>query len=90
MRLIDADDAYKVLTDYYRHNTATQHMALREALDSVPTHEPIHGMWVEMRNTRKDTRHVCCSHCNKEAYYFPFCPYCGAEMDMEKATFIEE
>ena len=36
-RLIDADEAYKVLTDYYRHRTETQHEALKEAIERVPT-----------------------------------------------------
>lgn len=36
-RLIDADKAYKVLTDYYHHRTETQHEALKEALSKVPT-----------------------------------------------------
>ena len=36
-RLIDADDAYKVLTDYYHQRTEIQHKALKEALSRVPT-----------------------------------------------------
>lgn len=30
-------DAFDVLTDYYHHTTQVQHMALKEALDRVPT-----------------------------------------------------
>ena len=37
MRLIDADEAYKVLTDYYHHRTEIQHEALKEAIGKVPT-----------------------------------------------------
>lgn len=37
MRLIDADEAYKVLTDYYHHKTEIQHEALKEAIERVPT-----------------------------------------------------
>lgn len=37
MRLINADEVYKVLTDYYHHRTETQHEALKEALSKVPT-----------------------------------------------------
>ena len=37
MRLIDADKAYKVLTDYYHHKTEIQHKALKEAIERVPT-----------------------------------------------------
>lgn len=36
MRLIDADEAFRVLSDYYHHRTDEQHDALREALDRVP------------------------------------------------------
>ena len=37
MRLIDADEAYKVLPDYYHHKTEIQHDALKEAIGRVPT-----------------------------------------------------
>ena len=40
MRLIDADEAYKIITEYYHHRTDMQHTALKEALDKVPTIEP--------------------------------------------------
>lgn len=36
MRLIDAEEAYKVLTDYYHHRTEIQHKALKEAIERVP------------------------------------------------------
>lgn len=36
MRLIDADKAYEILTDFYHHKTEAQHEALREALGKVP------------------------------------------------------
>ena len=36
MRLVDADEAYKVLTDYYHHKTEIQHKALKEAIERVP------------------------------------------------------
>lgn len=37
MRPIDADEVYKVLTDYYHHRTEIQHKALKEAIERVPT-----------------------------------------------------
>ena len=37
MRLIDADEAYIVLTDYYHHGTEVQHKALKEAIGRVPS-----------------------------------------------------
>lgn len=40
-RLIDADEAYKVLTDTYHHRTEFQHEALKEALSKVPTVDAI-------------------------------------------------
>lgn len=36
MRLIDADEAFRVLSDYYHHRTETQADALRESLELVP------------------------------------------------------
>ena len=41
MRLIDADEAYKVFTDYYHQRTEIQHEALKEALSKVPTVDAI-------------------------------------------------
>ena len=37
MRLIDADETYKVLTDYYHQRTEIQHEALKKALSKVLT-----------------------------------------------------
>lgn len=36
MKLINADEAFRVLSDYYHHRTETQADALREALGLVP------------------------------------------------------
>lgn len=36
MKLIDADEAFRVLSEYYHHRTQTQADALREALELVP------------------------------------------------------
>ena len=36
MKLINADEAFRVLSDYYHHGTETQADALREALELVP------------------------------------------------------
>lgn len=43
MRLIDADKAYNILTDYYHHKTDIQHQSLIEALNRVPTIYPPMG-----------------------------------------------
>lgn len=36
MKLIDADEAFRILSAYYHHKTETQADALRDALDRVP------------------------------------------------------
>lgn len=36
-RLVNADEVYKVLTNYYHHKTEIQHKALKEAIERVPT-----------------------------------------------------
>ena len=93
MRLVDADEVYKVLTDYYHHKTETQHEALKEALSKVPTvdAEPVrHGQWVH--NKWSNMRHdYSCSLCgcriegvdpfSLSATTYNYCPECGAVMD---------
>lgn len=36
VHLVDIDEVYRGLTEYYHHSTETQHTALREALSRVP------------------------------------------------------
>ena len=47
--LIDRQTAYKVLTEFYHHKHLSQHIALKEALDNVPSAEPQRkkGKWTE-------------------------------------------
>ena len=45
-RLIDAQDTFNVLSDYYHHNSSTQHLALQEALNKVPTVDAIPVEWI--------------------------------------------
>ena len=49
-RLIDAQDTFNVLSDYYHHNSSTQHLALQEALNKVPTVDavPLDGSFLKM------------------------------------------
>ena len=59
MRLIDADEAYKILTDYYHHKTEIQHKALKEAFSRVPTVDAVEV--VRCRDCKwwdKDDNHV--------------------------------
>lgn len=93
-RLIDADTAYKVLTDYYHHDTDVQHIALTLALNKVPTveAEPVrHGHWILYENQNQDDVNngnylYVCSNCNHSDLHakttdVPYCWYCGAKMD---------
>lgn len=81
MKLIDADRAYEVLTDYYHHKTYIQHQALIEALEKVPTIEakPVrHGQWIDTGSGQE------CSVCGEIQYGYDnfryYCPFCGAKM----------
>ena len=92
MRLIDAEEAYKVLTDYYHHKTEIQHDALKEAIERVPTVDPVkHGHWVEQEHCdwvySKEYR---CSECGKYRLMtnpfgreWNYCLNCGAHMEAE-------
>lgn len=46
-RLVDENDVYSVLTEYYHHKTATQHVALIDALSTVKTADAIPVPWIE-------------------------------------------
>lgn len=47
MRLVDTNDVYNVLTEYYHHKTATQHMVLADALSVAKTVDAIPVDWIE-------------------------------------------
>ena len=88
MRLIDADEAYKVLTDYYHHRTEIQHEALKEALLKVPTVDPfIHSSW--KREEDEFGYYWACSHCGNFSYNGKsrYCPHCGAQMEKTEEHF---
>lgn len=80
-RLIDTDDAYKTLTEFYHHTAEVQHKALREALDRVPGKEN-KGRWID---------DIYCSECGwihevepgfiGSVNDFNYCPNRGAEME---------
>lgn len=79
MRLVDVDNVYEVLTDYYHQRTEMQHRALKEALGRVPTVDPVkHGKWVELRPLKNI---FVCSLCGQWGdYHWNYCPNCGAKM----------
>ena len=67
-RLIDTQDAFNVLTDYYHHHTSAQHLALQEALNKVPTVDAEPVRHAENIGTDYD-----------EVYQF-VCSECGIEL----------
>lgn len=97
IRLINAQDAFNVLSDYYHHSTHVQHLALQEALNKVPTvdAEPVrHGKWVPkyIRICGQDwVSGMKCSECGEDAlnaegdeFLTDYCPNCGARMDEDE------
>ena len=92
-RLIDEQTAYDILTDYYHHTTDTQHEALKEALEMVPTVDAVpvrHGRWQWVSSTYDRIpceKRYWCSKCHHETIthdsepWERFCPNCGARMD---------
>lgn len=80
--LIDRTEAYKVLTEYYHHKTETQHEALKEALNRVPSVEPKKGKWITDCISLK-TYVYRCSECRAaEVLISNYCPKCGAKMEV--------
>ena len=87
-RLIDAENAYKVLSEHYHHKTPVQHEALKEALSRVPTvdAEPVrHGHWINHYDDLfPEDSTIECSLCHEHYYelvtYENYCPNCGAKM----------
>ena len=65
MRLIDADEAYKVLTDYYHHRTEIQHKALKEAIGKVPTIDAVEVV-AKNETTTEVVRCKDCKHRDPE------------------------
>ena len=62
-KLIDEQTAYDVLTDYYHHSTDTQHAALKEALEMVPTVDAVRVVRCkDCKYWRRDTDHTCKEH----------------------------
>lgn len=88
-RLIDAEEAYKVLTDYYHHKTEIQHDALKEAIERVPTVDPVkHGHWITWFEN-EDVRQAKCSECGMmftlgKGRDIHYCGNCGAYMGVEE------
>ena len=82
MRLIDENEAYEVLTEYYHHKTKTQHEALKDALSRVPTVEPKRGKWLPNEDDAAGCGYFICSCCENDVYdTTDFCPNCGARME---------
>ena len=75
MRLIDADalrECYEDLDD----NLKVPILICKANIDSMPTIKPKHGRWV-IQNGRWH-----CSECGMKGYKYPYCPNCGAKMEV--------
>lgn len=58
--LISRQAAYDTLTAYYHHKHFSQHIALKDALDKVPSIDPIkRGKWVDDRWEYQPVCSVC-------------------------------
>jgi hypothetical protein len=88
MRLIDADEAYKIAKESGCHNDFALSLAdltsLREVMEDCPTIEAapvVHGRWDD------ECRCTACGWYGedwykRDVYHFDYCPNCGAKMDM--------
>lgn len=89
-RLIDAQDTFNVLSDYYHHHTSAQHLALQDALSKVPTAVPVkRGKWIDETFEPWGLVHhpYKCNLCGEHAEFAsPYCPNCGARMDEDGKT----
>ena len=79
-RLIEEEEAFKVLSAYYKHSTPVQDSALHDALSRVPTAQPKRGKWIE--KSTGGWRFYCCSECGYVEWdaLTNYCPNCGARM----------
>ena len=74
MRLVDAEEAYKVLTDYYHHKTEIQHDALKEAIERVHTVDAVEVVrckdckWYRNANDKYFPR--TCDHWSEMFFYY--------------------
>ena len=88
-RLIDEEEAFNVLSAYYKHRYYEQDEALLDALSRVPTAVPVrHGKW-EMKPDPFgffDEVPVCseCGCTTKMREKTKYCPNCGADMRGEE------
>ena len=83
---IKREDAYRTLSDYYHHSTNNQHMALREALDRVPTADVVEretGKWISYIEDGYLECPFCgaATNCDGDESELHFCFSCGAELE---------
>lgn len=92
-RLIDADALYNRLECRYKNSYGSVHRAYGIAIDEVcdaPTIAPeslvVHGRWEKFDTSSGIITRVRCSCCaGTEPLVFenrPYCPHCGAKMDL--------
>ena len=89
MRLIDAEPLYDKLEDYYKSSCGKAHEMARNCLDAVcdmpiiNAAPVVHGRWIYEND---DPLKIPCSICGYQVFRYnntPYCPNCGAKMDLE-------
>lgn len=76
--LISRQAAYETLSEYYHHRTEIQHKGLREALDRVPSAEPVRCKDCQHYDLfNNGTNGMCKKHIDAMAVFYPwdFCSY---------------
>ena len=76
MRLIDADEAYDVLSEYYHQRTEIQHKALQEALDRVPTVDAVPVVRCRDCKHKRMVLKSGCLGCDIQCGLHPYDWYC--------------
>ncbi len=101
--LINRQAAYDTLTAYYHHKHFSQHIALKDALDKVPTIDPVkRGKWIKDGDKCALYKCTACNdlctvagwaNCIPEEQMYKalkFCPNCGAQMERSEDVSITD
>lgn len=91
MTYISREAAIETLSEFYHHKSEIQHIALREALNRVPTADVrpvVRGKWTRVDYEPCGHDYIC-SECGcKSDGAWNFCHDCGA--DMRKVVEIDQ
>ena len=84
-QLVDANDVYSL---FDKSGRATLYVGDIDVIPRVDTVEVMHGRWISYLDgdSIMPERHYRCSECCDRGWgrKWPYCPNCGAKMDLEK------